>query len=282
MTKLFYILGIWPKQKASIYYWIYGIVMMLIFTVLLTMSMIIQLIGFTELSNLTESMFLTLTEFALMTKVLNLYIHLRSIQQLLRSVEEFRLETVAEREYFNKRLKLIFVLLMIDFSITNLAHALAIMKVLLDSNRNLTFPLWCPFDWKNNSQNYWLVFTYELFAIGITSNTHVAIQWYTTFIFCMISTKTEILSMRLQNIGYSFDDETKSVDTEVKRIEIKKSFKDCIALHHRILRYGVFSVLVRKKFCSTFLFSDLPIKLNVISQCHCSFKSVLAAPLFAA
>lgn len=254
MTKVFYILGIWPKQEASIYYWIYGIVMVLIFFILLTMAMIIQLIGFTEMSNLTESMFMTLTEFSLMTKILNLYIHLRSIQQLLRSVEEFRLETVAEREYFNKRLKLIFFLLMIDFSITNLAHVLAIMKVLLDSSRNLTFPLWCPFDWKNNSQNYWLVSTYQLFAMGITSNTHVAIQWYTTFIFCMISTKTEILSMRLQNIGYSFDNETKSVDTEDKRIEIKKSLRDCIELHHRILRYGVFSVLVRRNSLQFFYF----------------------------
>lgn len=202
MTKGLYIIGIWPKQGASICYWIYGIVIVSIFSVLFTTAMIIQLIGFTEMSHLTGAMFMTLTQFSLMTKILNLYMHLRSIQQLLRSVEEFKLETTAEREHFNKRLKLIFVLLVIDFLITNLSHILAVIMVLLDSNRTLTFPFWCPIDWKDNSRNYWFVFTFEFIAMAITSNTHAAIQWHPTFVFCMISTKTEILSMRLKNIGY--------------------------------------------------------------------------------
>lgn len=231
IIKVFRLVGLWPEKEFHYLYWIYGLLNMSIFSFLFTTTMMIQLVAFTDLADLTETMYMSLTEFALSFKILNFLLRLRSMQGLLATVKNFRLHSNAEKEHYNKRLKLLYTLLMLDFSMTNVAHLFTVIKILLDPRRLLAFPAWFPFNWLDNTHNYIIAFIYELIGMGITSNIQVVIGMYSNLMFCMINTQFEILSMRLRNIGH----ETVETQTIENKMEITEALKDCVKVHHEII-----------------------------------------------
>lgn len=237
---VFRAVGMWPGEKFNFFYWIYGILNMSTFSFLFTLTMMIQLIAFTELDQLTETMYMALTEFALCFKILNFLFRLRSMQSLLQMVRSFELKSVAEEQHFNKRLKFLYTLLMLDFWMTNVAHLFTQIKVLLDSRRLLAFPAWHPFDWIDNTRNYWFIFVYQLIGMSITSNVQVVIGMYSNLMFYMISTQIEILSMRLRSIGYKkskqiSSDQDNKLNSIREENEITVTLKDCVKAHHSII-----------------------------------------------
>lgn len=210
----------------------------------------IQLIVFTEVDDLAENAYMTLTELALSVKIVNFFLRSRSMQTHLRTVKHFQLCSHIEREYFSKRAKFVLHLLLIDTVLTNTAHLFIQLKTLVATERMLAFPAWQPLEWETNSRNYWLIFVYQLIAMIITSNIQVVIQQYPTLLFCMVSTQMEILCMRLRNMGYknvqtnessvTIDMDEINVpksDTSIENLNlISKNLKDCMKTHHEILR----------------------------------------------
>lgn len=231
VIKVFRVVGLWPEKEAYTLYWIYGLLNMSIFSFLFTTTMMIQLVFFTDLADLTETMYMALTEFALSFKILNFIMRLRSMQDLLETIKNFRLNSNAEKEHYNKRLKLLYTWLMLDFCMTNIAHLFTVIKVLLDPRRLLAFPAWFPFNWIDNTHNYIIAFIYELIGMGITSNIQVVIGMYANLMFCMISVQLEILSMRLRSIGHKTNDDL-TIGNEMDSTE---ALKDCVKVHHEIL-----------------------------------------------
>lgn len=249
MVIVFRSFGMWASEESSIFYRIYGILLLSVFSILFTLSMLIQLVGFTNTSELTENSYMALTEFALSVKIINFYLRVRSMQSHLKIVQKFQLYSDDERAHFLKRLKFVFVLLMADFTLTNTAHLFIQIKTLLSSVKIFGFPAWFPFEWKENETNYWLGFAYQLVGMGITSNIQVVIQQYPSLMFCMVSTQMEILAMRLQNIGYqkaqtshgvhfiktSKEEINSKHHSEGHKENVSYSLKHCIKVHHDIL-----------------------------------------------
>lgn len=231
IIKVFRFVGLWPQNESETGYWIYGLLNMSIFSFLFTTAMMIQLVAFTNLPDLTETMYMALTEFALSFKILNFLIRLRSMQDLLETIKNFHLNSNAEKEHYNKRLKLLYTVLVIDFCMTNIAHLFTAIKVLIDPRRLLPFPAWFPFNWIDNRHNYIIAFIYESIAMGITSNIQVVIGMYSNLMLCMIGTQFEILSMRLRSIGH----ETAEIQTIGNKMETTKALINCVKVHHEIL-----------------------------------------------
>lgn len=231
IIKVFRFVGLWPEKEADTLYWIYGLLNMSIFSFCFSTTMMIQLVAFTDLADLTETMYMSLTEFVLSLKIVNFLLRLRSMQNLLEMIKKFRLNSNAEKEQYNKRLKLLYTLLIMDFCMTNVAHLFTVIKVLLDRRRLLTFPAWFPFNCIDNIHNYIIVFIYQLIGMGITSNIQVVIGMYSNLMFCIISAQFEILSMRLRSIGH----ETARTQTIEYKMETTEALKDCIKVHHEIL-----------------------------------------------
>lgn len=249
MILIFRLTGLWPSKNSSAYYWMYGIVIISTASILFTLTMLIQLFGFTKREDLTENSYMALTEFALSVKIINFFLRIRSMQSHVDTINDFELRTDAERSHFMKRVKFIFLLLIMDFTLVNTAHATVLISVVAASKKEIGFPAWHPIDWENSVRNYTLVLMYQLYAMGITTNVQVVIQQFPSLMFCMVSTQMEILSMRLRNLGHnnhlknhycndhqrteggSFSDELQGNELT----EISISLKDNIKTHHKIL-----------------------------------------------
>lgn len=263
MILVFRSFGMWPSEKPSIFYRIYGISLLSIFSFLFTLTMLIQLFFFTKMEELTENSYMTLTEFALCVKILNFYLRSRSMQSHLITLNKFELHNDAERQHMNKRLKFMFFLLMTDFALTNSSHVSALSKILIfTSKREFGFPAWQPLDWENNTRDYWLSFTFQLIAMTITSNTNVVIQQFPSLMFCAVSAQMEILSMRMRSIGHKKIQKNSRLgakgDTVVNDVsqkeskQILQSLVESINLHHKILEYEKYNFILFLNNCHNY------------------------------
>lgn len=237
---VFNIIGLWPKEQGKTHlYKLYGIIMFILFSLLVTISMIIELFLFTEMENLTDNMYMALTEFALLIKIINFYSRLDSMQHQLRIVQNFRLESVDEVKQFDRRLNFIFWILMLDFISTGLAVTNAMIKSLLSKSGEwlLLFPAWYPIDWRNDRKSFWMSFGHQYLALILTSNLNVAIEMYPNFLLFMISAEMEILGGRLNVLGYEkrLNDDCVIVTNSAKQNEILKQLKSYIKIHQEIL-----------------------------------------------
>lgn len=238
MTTIFRLSGMWPGANGSLGYVIYGASMIFIFSILFTSTMLIQMIAFTKRDELTENSYMALTEFALSVKIVNFFLRSRSMQSHLDVIKHFEVQTDAERKLLSQRLRFAFILLMMDFVLTNGAHVSLQTKVLMSPEKMLTFPAWHPIDWTTNPTNYWLIFTWQLIAMHITCNIQVVIQQYPTLMFCMISTQVEILSMRLRKIGYPQVKSPQTIclgDSQGASVSNNRNLENCLKVHRNIL-----------------------------------------------
>lgn len=263
MILVFRSFGMWPSEKPSIFYRIYGISLLSIFSFLFTLTMFIQLFFFTKMEELTENSYMTLTEFALCVKILNFYLRSRSMQSHLITLNKFEMYNDAERQHMNKRLKFMFFLLMTDFALTNSSHVSTLSKILIfTSKREFGFSAWQPLDWENNTRDYWLSFTFQSIAMTITSNTNVVIQQFPSLMFCAVSAQMEILSMRLRSIGHKKIQKNSRLgakgDTVVNDVsqkeskQILQSLVESINLHHKILEYGKYNFILFLNNCHNY------------------------------
>lgn len=239
---MFRLMGLWPTGKFSICYRFYGFLILSTCSFLFTATMMIQLVAFTAMDQLTETMYMALTEFVLCMKIINFYLRIRSMKQLLDSINQFKIKSSAEQQLFDKRLKMMYMFIVADYGCTNTAHFLTQVKTLLAPIRTIAFPAWHPFGWENNTRNYWLIFVFQFIAMVITSNIQVVIEMYPNLMLCMITTQFEILSMRLRNLGY-FRKNLKNVEnlthslTAKERLQVSEDLKHCIEVHYDIKKY---------------------------------------------
>lgn len=230
---VFGVVGLWrPKWISANVYKYYGIVIIFLFSFLLTLTMLINLIFLTDKSQLTDAMYMSFTEFALFLKICNFYWRNRSIQNLLALVKDFSLENADELKIYNKNIKTVFRIKLLNFVFTNLANFMLHARVLLSDEHLLTFPAWFPFDWQNNYRTYWCLFAYQLIGMILTSNLNVSIEMYPNFMFSMVSTQMKILNERLQNIGYTYDQKVEKSHNQHRAL---LALKGCIQTHQEIL-----------------------------------------------
>lgn len=209
-------------------------------SMLFTLTMLIQLVAFTKLENLMENSYMTLTKLGLCVKVINFLIRFRSMQAHVNTINEFELHTDAERTLFMKRTKFVFVVYMMDFYMTNMAHAAVLIQLLTSEDRQIAFPSWHPIDWQNDTRNYWIVVIYQFYGMVITTNIQVAIQQFPSLMFAMVSTQMEKLSMRLRNLGQRQIHDGTGTSTNISKGDLGKittSLKDCISTHCETLEY---------------------------------------------
>lgn len=243
---VFRLVGLWPSKEPSIFYWIYGAFVILTGSMLFTLTMLIQLVGFTKMEDLTENSFMTLTELGLCVKIINFFVHFRSMQSHVTTINGFELRTDAERTLFIKRTKFVLLVYMMDFYMTNTSHVLNIIQLIAAKERQIEFPAWHPIDWENDTRSYWIVLIYQFYAMTITTNLQVAIQQYPSLMFAMVSIQMEILSMRLQNLGHNkiHGDRITNISNKEGLENITTSLKDCIKTHHKILEYVIFFSII--------------------------------------
>lgn len=239
--------GLWPSAVPSKIYKLYGYIVIVIFSVVLTLPMCIQIFASVEKTSLTDSMFMALTEIALMLKIANFYFRIQSMQNLLGKLKSFHIETDDEREQFDKKLNFIFSAWLIFMIGANMAGFSAQLKVFASPEYILPFPAYYYMDHTDGGAKYWIIYAHQTIGMTLTSNLNVCIEMFPNLLMYMCFVEMEILGMRLRSLGYNItDDESRDIrarDPETTQGKVLRRLKNCIQLHQEID-----SLSIRRKF----------------------------------
>lgn len=232
--------GLWLAKNHSIAYKVYGFLLIIAFSVLLTLPMLIQMIAFTDVSNLTDSMYMALTELALFIKIVNFYVYNDSMQQQMRTAQNFLLETYAEIKLFKAKMRFIYRITIVLFVSVNVAQFSTEIKTLATPGTLFLFPASYPASWLQGGAKYWLAYGHQTIGAIITSNLSAALEAFTCAMLIMVSTQMEILGMRLQSLGHVIDFDSTGTKTGLKSRNTSREQLDQITkyiqLHQQITK----------------------------------------------
>lgn len=238
---IFRVMGLWPAENGRIAYKVYGIVQLTIFSLLLTTTMMIQLLAFTDLDQMTKIMYMTLAQLSLFMKVINFYVRLNSMQRILQTTKEFQLHSFAEEKLFNERMRFIFKIVMTLIISCNVAHFSAEFKAIMTPEMLLPFPCWYPESWFDGGFKYFLAYSHQSLGAFFTSNLNGAMEAYSAAYLYMISAQMEILGMRLRRIGIDDNQYVASVrnDQAERKREQMENIRHCVRIHQQILKLEI-------------------------------------------
>lgn len=237
---IFRVMGLWPAESGRIAYKVYGIVQLTIFSLLLTATMMIQLLAFTDLDQMTKIMYMTLAQLALLIKVINFYVQLNTMQRILETTKGFQLHSYAEEKLFNERMRFIYKIAMTLILSCNVAHFSAEFKAIMTPEMLLPFPCWYPESWFNGGFKYFLAYSHQSLGAFFTSNLNGAMDAYSATYLYMIGAQMEILGMRLRCIG---NDDNQYVAKRIDRVQRKREqmehIRHCVQIHQQILKLEI-------------------------------------------
>ncbi len=97
------ICGLWPNNsRYTVAYIIYAIIFQIIFTFIYTSFKLINFFFLTEVSLITKTLFICLSEVALFFKVFNFTFYNKELQQMLVDIREFKFLNQLEMELYQK------------------------------------------------------------------------------------------------------------------------------------------------------------------------------------
>lgn len=220
----FSIFGLWPTANKT-FYKLFSAILLTVFSLAYTIFMIINLIAFTDMSELTDSMYMSLTEIALLLKIANFIFHHSTMHYLLATIQKFELETKTEIVLAKNRISGFFKLVIYYYCCVNwTATYIDVSALFVNEPIVLPYRGWYPIDWQYNRVSYWLVYMYQVIGMAITSNLNVTIELFPIFLLFTVSLEIEVLGLRLQNTQYS---RHKSV-TSVTLIKLIKLHQDIL------------------------------------------------------
>lgn len=231
------LMGLWPAPDGSIAYKVFGIVHILIFSLLLTITMLIQLVAFTEMDQITKTSYMTLAQLSLFMKIVNFAFRLNAMQRALETTEKFRLNSFAEVKLFNERMRLIYKIVMTLIISCNVAHFSAEFKAIMTPEMLLPFPCWYPESWFDGGIRYYIAYSHQSLGAFFTSNLNGAMEAHSAAYLYMIGAQMEILGMRLRCIG--IDDKQPVESSQTGRPEHKEQIRKCIQIHQQILKFEI-------------------------------------------
>lgn len=197
------IFGMFPNAKSSRAYIQYGYFVILVFSLIYTFLMVCEMFRLHDWSS-TEAFYMTVTEVALVVKILNFRIKVNAMTEMMDSVYNFELESDDEvallRFYATKLLQgTIFYFVAVAYAQSSVEVAAA-----LEEDTELPYPAWYPFfNWKNNRLHYWTLYAYQVLGMFITAYVNISLELFGAMLMSMNTFQMEILGMRLRKLGYS-------------------------------------------------------------------------------
>lgn len=252
--------GLWkPLEKPKWFqnlYAAYSVVLLTIFSLIYTLAMVINIFLLTNFSDLSNRLFISLTEAALVIKVYNFLMNNREWQKILSEIETFRTKSAKDEEILRERAGVSQMLISVYFCNCNFAVTALLVITLVGGATDLMFSGWYPgFDIDENRLDFWIVFLYQYVGMMITANVNIAIDSYYCFVMHILSAQANIIGHRMSSID--FDDTTNSVQevrmTLIRQINAHQHQNTVLALIQRNLQWAYFSQILMSSIviCST-------------------------------
>lgn len=228
MTKFLYsflwLFGLWkPFGKSNfrmISYCTYAIVFLFFFPTLYAFCMVCNIFLLSDISDLTNRLFMSLTEATLVIKVVNFFMKNNEWQHIFNDIKEFQLKNDQEKETVAYRTRILRNLDYVYFSLANASLFFTSLTPVVQGTFGLIYSGWYPgFDWENSRRDYWIVYAYQALGILITANMNLIIDTYYCLMMLMISAHLTILGERMKAIVVRDDDKSSVNRVRLELIE---------------------------------------------------------------
>lgn len=202
MCRILQTFGLWkPFERSKLFIEFYSTffaIFLFFFSIMYATLMVCNIFFLTDLSDLTNRLFMSLTEAACAIKVINFFIQNREWQQVLKDIKKFHIRNTDEERIIRERSRFFEVAFYIYFFSPNIAIQAYALMPLLSGAKDLIFSGWYPgFDWQNDRRHYWTIYTYQYIGIIITCNINVIIDSYYCFVLHMLSAQVNIFGLNL-------------------------------------------------------------------------------------
>lgn len=224
LCKILWALGLWIPYGESktriILYSSYSIIFLFIFSLMYTVFLVINIFLLTDFDDLTNRLYMSLTEAALVIKVINFFVNNREWQKILTEISAFRIDLFHDEPIIRKRARIFQIILYVYFLIPNCAVYTIGLVPLFTGSVNLIFSGYYPgLDWKNNRKDYWSIYVYQYIGIVLTCNINVAIDSYYCFMMHILSTQINIFGHRLSRMKIANKEKDSILKTRLEFIE---------------------------------------------------------------
>lgn len=208
------VFGLWkPFSYGKIFQTIYEIIgglFLFMFAVLYAFLMFANLFLMKDFTDVTNRLFMSLTEIALAVKVISVYFNNKSVQRMRNLLLTFPVESADEDRVLKTSHSTFQTMVFMYFFVSNAAIQVGNIVAGLSGENKLAYPGWYPFfDWEHNKRDYWTIFVYQYLGMFITCNLNLAIDSYHCFIMHMISIEVGVFGDRLSAIQ---NNENESMD----------------------------------------------------------------------
>lgn len=241
--------GLWKPSKSTyaIFYNIYGLSFLFIFSFLYTFCMSMKIFFLNNVKDTSTVLFMSLNEVSLFIKVVYFYMQNRKIQALFSELNDFDLDNIEEHDLVANRLSYFWKVNLFYYIIANWATCTTEIAALFAEETMLPFSGWYPgFDWEHNARDYWTIFLYQCAGMMITCNMSMTVDMYPCFFIYVISIQLRIVGRRVRALGHEITETSQNTRTiyssngkiKEKENELRATSEliRCIKNHQNILR----------------------------------------------
>lgn len=247
------LVGVWPLDIRNRFlyhlYIIYGILFQLTFSY--AYATFGSIIDESDVKLITEQIFDALGEITMCVRITNFFYYFKDATGFLNRIKSFELQNQDECELYRKRLALFSKVMTVLLIVTTFALTFSNGAPLFSSETRLSYPGWYPLDWSkityycldltiyalncvgNNRTHFWIVYTYQLIGGFFLAHTLVRLQNYQIFCMTCATAQIEILSSRIEKIGYGMEDKTM---TRRKDMECEIFLYKCLKQHKMLMK----------------------------------------------
>jgi hypothetical protein len=260
------LVGLWPIDEHD-FYRLYTLVITVLVMGLYNVFRVINIFYvYTDLQVLTATIYLTVTDLAVMVKSILFIYNVQTLKQLTVTIncDLFQPKTAEQKDLAKKSLNEWKVTYVVFCGLVVTTLSMWTISPLInnsDGHRQLPLPSWYPYN-TTTSPYYEITYVCQVISMWVLATANTNIDSLIAALMMYIGSQCDILCDDLKKLPKSRENET----------DFKRSLTDCIIHHKKILRYDV-----RKR--KSWLFNVLEI-FSFAQDSNESYNFIILAQFF--
>jgi hypothetical protein len=260
------LVGLWPIDEHD-FYRLYTLVITVLVMGLYNVFRVINIFYvYTDLQVLTATIYLTVTDLAVMVKSILFIYNVQTLKQLTVTIncDLFQPKTAEQKDLAKKSLNEWKVTYVVFCGLVVTTLSMWTISPLINNSgghRQLPLPSWYPYN-TTTSPYYEITYVCQVISMWVLATANTNIDSLIAALMMYIGSQCDILCDDLKKLPKSRDNET----------DFKRSLTDCIIHHKKILRYDV-----RKR--KSWLFNVLEI-FSFAQDSNESYNFIILAQFF--
>ncbi|XP_075144772.1 odorant receptor 94a-like [Haematobia irritans] len=269
LLKIMKVIGLWQWSPSNgqldsnmvkcgqLWQYIQRFVLHMPFTFIFIGLMWIEVLRASDIDQMGDVLYMSLTEAALIVKILNIWQHSVKASNficILNESPQFALHSLEEVEYWKRAQRQFRYVIYMYASGSFLTVVSAFLGVLVIDEPQMAFAYWVPFEWRSGGRNYWMAYFYNFAAMACTATSNVCLDMMGCYFLFHTSLLYKILSFRLQKF--------KGVKSE----DVQHEFRSIFQMHKAIRRMTKECEILTSKYVLA------QIILSALILCFCCYR----------